>query len=283
MEYEIFKKDYIRLNFLDKVINTKSVAFDLFLESDGKEKNFLEVRDSDKNVYRFNNFNVTEDVADNCITFRPTVIGCYVYFKLDSNDDLKMDIVQNGTNLVAQSFDLPAGVTKIIFDPQGSKNYIMKIDHIEDRPGKQTAPNDTHEIIHDEEPEDRREQLLQSNQRMEADIAKLNSEIADLENRNQQLADQKKSRIQQLEKIKAEYDKNCSDYAREIEEIKARYGIDKEILELYENKNTAPAEDLFRQAEAVIQQIEERIRIFVGSQARKTAEIEGELKIGRKE
>ena len=98
----------------------------MFLEIDGVEKDYNDIR-SEKSVYRFNNFNVSEDTTQNTITFRPVVIGCYSYFKIISSTSVKIDIVKNGTTTVAKEFDIPSGETKIEFEPKGVQSYIMRL------------------------------------------------------------------------------------------------------------------------------------------------------------
>ena len=129
-EYEFFSKDYIKFYVLNETVGSKTVTFKLFLESDGTEKDFLDIRASGRNVYRFNNFNVSEDVTNNCITFRPNVVGCYVYFLIASENPIKVEIIKNGTNTAAQAFELGEGESRIEFQPNGTRKYDMKITNI---------------------------------------------------------------------------------------------------------------------------------------------------------
>ena len=84
-----------------------------------------------------------------------------------------------------------------------------------------------------------------------------------------------------MDKLQNEYDKDYSNYSSDVEEISSRYNIDAEILKLYADKDITPIEDLLKKAEDDIKQIEEQIKLFVEAQEKKTAEIEGELKIGK--
>ena len=125
-EFEINKKDYIKLNLYKETVVQKTVEFKLFLEIDNVEKDLFDVRNGSK--YRFNNFNVTEDEIENYITFRPITIGCYLYFRLICQTPVRIDIVKNGSSTVAQSYDIPIGETKIEFDPKGIDACLMKLD-----------------------------------------------------------------------------------------------------------------------------------------------------------
>jgi hypothetical protein len=52
---------------------------------------------------------------------------------------------------------------------------------------------------------------------------------------------------------------------------------------MYADKEVVPVEELIERAKSDINQVEEQVRVFIDAQARKTAEIENELKIGKKE
>lgn len=367
-EYEFFSKDYIKFYMLNETVNTRAVSFKLFLESDGNEKDFFDVRTQGRNVYRFNNFNVSEDATNNCITFRPNVVGCYVYFSIGTQSAIKVEIIRNGTNTVAEAFDLPAGTTKLDFHPQGTKKYDLKltfdsavpetvpqpqantpspgaaaepalnpfetdftdfsanvytppsvapapvIDTPKPEPYTAPAPSvygtpapaepaanpysapapqpapaissfGSDQYVSEQVKERQRtiDQLERSNDRLGDDIADLEKKIRDLEGKNQQLIDKKKNLTSHLEKLQEEFDKDYSNYSADVEEINSRFNIDAEILKLYEDKDVTPIETLIQNAEDSIKAVEDQIRVFIEAQERKTAEIENELKIGKKE
>lgn len=372
-EYEFFSKDYIKLYMLNDTVNTRAVSFKLFLESEGKETDFLDVRTAGRSVYRFNNFNVSEDATNNCITFRPNVVGCYVYFSIGIAALVKVEIIRNGTNTVAEAFDLQPGTTKIEFQPQGTKKYALKLSfdstvpevtahpsenasntpeqaaptinpfetdftdfssgivatnasapapsvstpmpepssfeassvytapassvsaHTEPvvntytAPAPRPAPSVSSFGISSASSEEIKEknrtidQLDRSNDRLNDDIAELEKKIRELDNKNQDLVDKKKNLTLHLDKLQAEFDKDYSNYSSDVEEISSRYKIDAEILKLYGDKEVTTIEQLLQNAENDIKMIEDQIKVFVEAQERKTAEIENELKIGKKE
>ena len=133
------------------------------------------------------------------------------------------------------------------------------------------------------EDEEKINQLIDSNSRLESDISDLKIKIQELENKNLGLTENKKNLIKHMDKLQAEYDKDYQSYEADIEEIKSKYTIDDEILRMYADKDVSSIEELLKNAEADILQIEEQVRIFVEVQQRKTADIEAELKIGKKE
>lgn len=350
-EYEFFSKDYIKFYVLNETVNSKTATFKLFLESEDAEKEFLDVRASGRNVYRFNNFNISEDATNNCITFRPNVVGCYVYFLISSQNPIKVEIIKNGTNTVAQAFELGKGESKIEFSPNGTRKYDLKITNAQtgvpqttdnvirrESAEKQTinpvdsdfnvpSPFDNsrsatsnqvqngsvrnasltdfggfdsfmnehsqssytniRETVASSEEKREKEraadQMERSNSILENDIAELENRTRELERKNRELIDRKKILTSHLDRLQEEFDKEYSNYNSDVEEISSRYHIDSEILKLYADKEVTPIEELLRRAEDDIRQIEEQIRVFVEAQERKTADIENELKIGKKD
>lgn len=385
-EFDILSKDYIKLNFLNEIVNTNAVKMNVYLEIDGVEKDFLEVRTAGKNAYRFNNFNVSEDATSNCLTFRPIVIGCLAYFKISSSQELRVEVVKNGTNSVAQSFNISAGEAKIEFDPQGTSKYVMKVEQISvETPSaapetpvaqpvqtgsvsfgsdfgsdftmgaapvpevklnqsetqtsqQETERSSTPSAVNSFESEfsgfnvapipvsqqantvpasvvpptpisqpdvapipvatpsfttassedlrakqNELNDLQHSETRINSEISELEVKIAEINDKIQKLADNKKHLVEHMEKLQAEYNKDYSNYEKDVEEIKSKYDIDEEILLMYADKEVVPIEELVERVKADVNQVEEQIRIFIDAQARKTAEIENELKIGKKE
>lgn len=128
-ELVLLKKDIIRLNFL-KEINDKTVSLKLFLEVDGKEKDINEIKQTGQTEYRFNNFNVIENSADNKITFNHNVIGCLLYFKINTTSKLSIDILKKDTNAVANTIEILPGETKITFNPNANKQYDITVEQL---------------------------------------------------------------------------------------------------------------------------------------------------------
>lgn len=311
-DFEVMAKDYIKFKFLNEVLSNK-VALNVFLESEGVEKSFSDVR-SDNSVYRFNNFNVSEDTVQNAVTFRPIVVGCSMYFKIVAKSTVQMDIIKNGTTTVAKEFSFQAGETKVDLISQGTQKYDVvvsstKIETSESNIVTEAAGQTFNPMENPfggggfKEPEPtfvsesvvssydgtqgecvkQQEQLLQGNLRMESDIANLQNEVLQLEKKNRTLVNNKKYLIQQLDKLQAEYDKDYLSYESELEEIRSRYTVDKEIIGFYADKEVVAVEELMLRAENAMNEIEEQIKVFVTAQQKKTNDIESELKIGKKD
>ncbi len=125
-EFEFHKRDSIRLYFLKEAVKERTVKFGLFLESDGKEKDFLTIRGEGKEKYRFNNFDVIENPGDNSITFSPNVIGCFVYFSIQSNEPLRAEYIEKGKSIPSRVFEL-RGKSRLDFKPLQMKKYDLSL------------------------------------------------------------------------------------------------------------------------------------------------------------
>ncbi len=260
-EYEILKKDSIKFYFLREALESAVTSFRLFLESDAQEKDFSSIRSTGKNGYRFNNFTVTEDAANNCITFRPNVIGCYVCFTISTEEHpVRVELLKNGSETPSESFELPCGVSKLDFYPREYKKYALKISCRESETGK----------------------LAKSNEKLKAEIGGLEEKKKELLNENLELKEKKRKLEAGLESLKRECDKDYLKQREEAEELRARYGIDEEILKLYADKNVTPVEELRERVEADLKQLEEQIAVFVTAREKKQAEIESEMRGGKK-
>lgn len=309
VQFELMTKDYIKFYFLNEVLHTKTTDFNLYLEIEDSERNFLDIK-SEANVYRFSNFNVSEDNLKNCITFRPIIIGCYTYFRIDANTPTIVEIVRNGSNTVADSFTLAVGESKIVFAPQGAKKYTVTVsdDNLNNKvqyKGNTVRPqSSTNQSINEEKnvqesineekniqksinEEMNIQKSLNENRNhfksVNEDIDMLSSKIEEMQAKNAILEEKKKNLEDTLEKIKNEYEKNYSNFENELEELKSKYKVDKEVLMLYSDSAIKPIEELLAQADAAIEKVEEQIRIFIMARQKKTAQIEDELQIGRKE
>lgn len=310
MKFDLMAKDYIKFYLLNEVVNRKVVKFHLYLESEGIERDFLDIK-TDKAVYRFNNFNVSEDVTNDCITFRPIVVGCYSYFEIEGQLPVKIEIIRNGTSTVEQTITLMPGKTKIVFEPDGIKKYRLIIEQT--NPTSQatiTLPeNEVHQaggayvqnvqtqympmqntttqnvpmrqdLLHNLENE--RRNLILGNDRISEEINKINEDIIQIEEKKKQLTENRNHLQIHMENLKNEYEKDYSKFESDAEDIRARYLVDEELIRMYAGKEVKPIEELFVQAENLLENIEQQIKNFVTVQEKKMAEIEDELKIGKK-
>lgn len=312
MGYELYKKDCVKIYLLNEVVNEKTSGIEVYLESDGMERNFLSIRKEGSDTYQFNNFIVTEIPSENCIMFKPNVVGCPAFIMITSDKDIEIEVIRNGATAVDRCFSMLAGEVKVEFAPENYTKYNLYVTQIMTAYGEeeiQSMVSDTQQTLHEvqddtknllsditatnteiENEKKKKEQLISEKESLSAeheslalDVKTLSSDIEKLETDKQKLTDDKKSLTEKLDKIKIEYDKDYSVYKDEIEEIKRNYNVDAEILKYYEDKDVNSIEELIDKAKKDIELIEEQIRVFVDAKARKTAEIESELKLGKKE
>lgn len=329
MQFELMAKDYIRLYFLNEVLHTKTTEFYLYIEIEDSETNFLDIK-SGIGVYRFNNFNIAEDITSNCITFRPIIVGCYTYFRIDGNTPTIVEIVRNGSGNVSETFTLSEGESKLVLVPQGSKKYIVtvsdenikaekkmrptlkaekeirpapKAEGLDSFSGRHKVQEDTEEKVTSDSGQCHTDQLhkeqlykeqlhteINSRHRAEIDNASLNKDIEELkeqiealEQSNRLLEEKRQNLKDTLVKMKDEYDKNYAGYESELKELQSRYAVDKEILLMYSDSKVMPIEELLARAETAVTRVEEQVRLLIAAKQKKTAQIEDELQIGRKE
>ncbi len=281
-QFELFKKDCLILKFL-KEINNRNVDVVLFLEADGVERNLLDIRPEGEKMYRFNNFTITEDEENNEVTFRPNVIGCYVYLKITCTEKVDVEIVRNGSTETDKVIHLTEGVSKIELNPVNMKGYNVSvqvpagINQI-----SESISNSCQQKSLDKYNENATT-LEKINTCLDADIKTVQSKIQILENQKLELSNRKAEYKNHLDKIQAEYDKDYSGYEAQLEDLRSTYDIDKEFIMMYENKEIEPIEELMRKAEEAIAKVEEQIRLIVKAKSDKTRMVEEELRIGKKD
>lgn len=283
-QFELIKKDSLKLKFL-KEINNKNVDVVLFLEADGVERNLLDVRPEGEEMYRFNNFTITETVESNEVTFKPNVIGCYVYLKITCTEAVDIEIVRNGAVQADKVIHLTEGVSKLELNPVDMTKYNVKVQEPTVTPRKNEIPVDPVQSSQQKVLDTYNENaatLEKLNTCLDADIKTVQSKIQILEGQKSELSNRKAEYKVHLDKLQAEYDKDYSGYEADLEDLRSTYSIDKELIMMYENKEIETIEELLRKAEEAIAGVEERIRLFANAKAKKTAEIEEELRIGKK-
>lgn len=312
VEYELLKKDIVRIYCFNETVNDKSTSLVMYLESDGNERNYLQVRNAGANSFQFNNFVVTEKPEENCIEFKPNVVGCPAYIKINSGNDVRIELIRNGANAPESEVNILAGETKIEYSPEGYSKYHLYIHQLstamtpEDMQSMaETSHRELYALKYDNEKllqditdtnaeidefkrkknqlSEEKSALSEEKNSLSENVVSLNKEIEQIADDKLKLTDDKAKLIEKLDKIKEEYDKDYEVYRDEIEEIKRNYDVDAEILKYYEDKEVTPIEDLIENAKKDIGLIEEQIRLFVDAKARKTASIENELRIGKKE
>lgn len=121
MQFEWNSKDSISFGLYKEVIESKNAQFLIWLESDNKEVNLIDLRTGGAE-YRFNNFVIKENSENNTITFCPNIAGCPAYFKINSSDSFRMSIVRKDGTAGNEATFQP-GETKLELNPVGMRMY----------------------------------------------------------------------------------------------------------------------------------------------------------------
>ncbi len=315
--FDFYGRDYLKF-YLLRETESDAVSFQLAAESDAEEMDFRELHAQGKTVYRFHNFNVSEDTEENCVTFRPNAVGEGVQFFLSADVPVRAAIIRNGSSSVAHSIELPTGETQLVLMPQGIEKYELQVESQssdvkegskpEKRQGSATeeertatdlfeagfeVPVRTERSAFGREPEigqntsvrqqlaglERENgQLAAGNAKLEEAVRELEKKKAELEQKNEELSRRKKNLLLHLDRLQEEYEKDYAAFGREAEELTATYDIDAKLLSFYAGKEVTPAEELIREAEQALFRLEEQIQRFVKAQEKKMADIEKELK-----
>jgi len=126
MQFEWNSKDTVSFGLYKEVIESKSAQFLLWLESDNKEVNLLDLR-TGSSEYRFNNFIIKENSDNDTISFCPNIAGCPAYFRISSNSSFHMSITRkDGTAGDESTFQ--AGETKLELNPAGMRVYKVNVE-----------------------------------------------------------------------------------------------------------------------------------------------------------
>ena len=126
MQFEWNSKDTVSFGLYKEVIESKSAQFLLWLESDNKEVNLLDLR-TDSAEYRFNNFVIKENSDNDTISFCPNIAGCPAYFRISSKSPFHMSVTRkDGTAGDESTFQ--AGETKLELNPAGMRVYKVNVE-----------------------------------------------------------------------------------------------------------------------------------------------------------
>lgn len=125
MQFEWNTKDSVSFELYKEVIESKNAQFFIWLESDNKEINLVELR-TGESEYRFNNFIIKENSDSNTITFCPNIAGCPVYFRIKSNEPFHMSVTRK-EGIQGEENIFQPGETKIELNPVGMRMYKVNV------------------------------------------------------------------------------------------------------------------------------------------------------------
>ena len=113
---------------------------------------------------------------------------------------------------------------------------------------------------------------------IDSELQRIEAEISVIERQKHELAQKKKSAVNHLEMIEAEYKKDYATLEQELDEIKSRMESDASIIEYYKDQEVMPVEIIFQEIKLKLEDAEKQIRFFIEAKQRKTMDIEGEIK-----
>lgn len=152
MQFEWNSKDSVSFELYKEVIEGKKAQFLIWLESDNKEVDLVDLR-ADGTEYRFNNFVIKENSDNNTITFCPNIAGCPAYFRINSSEPFHMSITRkDGSSGDESTFQ--AGETKLELNPAGMRMYKVNVE------GKISFGQDNAQEAKKEEPKEQLEESV---------------------------------------------------------------------------------------------------------------------------
>ncbi len=266
-EFEIFRKDLIKLNVYNEVVVNNAISLEFFLDSNSNGTDYINsIHNEDAVMNRYGCFNISEEKNTGFITIRPALIKMSLKIILVYNvrpaESKTLSVYRNGKTEVEKMFDINSNCSSIELIPYGEK-YIMKINYAD------TDSNTT-----EDESVKAQSEVQTVQNAVSAETAVENTQSADSSDGVQNMETGDTPDIQKLEAIKAESQKDYEHYAEKINDLKESYKFDKALLEYYKDKDLVPIEKLFSELEEKIKAAEEQIVLFINERQNKTKEIE---------
>ena len=117
---------------------------------------------------------------------------------------------------------------------------------------------------------------------VDSELSRVENEITIIEEKQGELAQKRKSAIDHLERIEAEYKKDYAALEAELADIQSRMEADESIIEFYKDRDITPVEVLLQEAKLKLEEAELQIKLFIEAKQKKTSDIEGEIKSNKK-
>ncbi|MDD6490139.1 MAG: hypothetical protein PUG48_10075 [Clostridia bacterium] len=290
-EFEIFRKDLIKLNIYKEVVADKTVLLDFFLDGSAVGTDYSQdIHDENIVMNRYGCFNISEDKNSGSITIRPALVKLSLKISITCrqpfNDNKTLTVYRDGKTEAETSFDITNNCESIELIPENDK-YIMKINYSEN-------VSDTENTVNAQQAETPVQAAnTVNNQQTETPIQTENIQPTAVQNTVQPVVEtnnpptpsvenkpenQNKSTgeipQQKLDAIKTESEKDYEQYAEKLGTVKAEYEFDKSVIEYYKDHDLVPIEKIFAEIDEKLKSAEEQIKLFVEARQNKTKEIE---------
>lgn len=255
-EFEIFRKDLIKLNIYKEVVSDNTVSLKFFLDGNGNGNDyFKDIHEDDVVVNRYGCFNISEDKNGGFITIRPALVNMglkiVLVYKQPFTENKTLTIFRNGITEPERNIDINR-CSSIEFVVDGNK-YIMKINS--DDNGSVT-------------------ENISYGQSVINQSATENNNVKNTADNIQTQNTQNEISSGKLDAIKAESEKDYAQYAEKLDALKEDYNFDKSLLEYYKDNDLVPIEKIFSELDEKIKEAENQITLFINARRDKTKEIE---------
>lgn len=275
-EFEIFRKDLIKLNIYKEVVADKSVLLDFFLDGNSVGTNYFDdIHDENIVMNRYGCFNISEDKNSGSITIRPALIKFALKISIicrqPFSEQKTLTVYRDGKTDAETAFDITNNCESVELIPENDK-YIMKINYNGSTPNTENT-TDAQQSEAPVQTENIRESTAQNTVQtvIETNTPAIseNENKADSQNKNTGEIPQQK-----LDAIKAESEKDYGQYAEKLKTVREEYGFDKSVIEYYKDHDLVPIEKIFAEIDEKLKSAEEQIKLFVEARQNKTKEIE---------
>ena len=290
-EFEIFRKDLIKLNIYKEVVADRSVSLEFFLDGNAAGTDYsVDIHDENIVMNRYGCFNISEDKNSGSITIRPALVKFSLKISVICQQPFAekktLTVFRDGKTDAETSFDITNNCESIELIP-GNDKYIMKINYGEDVPNAEnTNPAQQPEtpVQAENTPDTQQaETSVQAENTQPTAVQNTVQTVAETENPQTPTAENKPETQnkntdeipqEKLDAIKAESEKDYEQYAEKLETVKEEYEFDKSVIEYYKDHDLVPIEKIFAEIEEKLKSAEEQIKLFVEARQNKTKEIE---------
>jgi hypothetical protein len=273
---EIFIMDFIKLKLRKEFIEGHA---DLGMSGFPP---LSQARSGSASDYMYGPFRVSETSADDSIILRPVQIDGDIELSLTVTErpaaDASLHVLRhdNADGVPAYQAALKKGEYRFRLSPVDGQKYVMHTDMTEDEaadaPDEEFAENRPQSALLDVKTQD--------NQILQRAAVELERRIAELSAENAALEEKRRFLSGDFDRLREEYEKNKSAFDGELEELKAQFNIDADILSYYRDKTPAPVGELMARVREGIEAIEVQIRLLVSARREESVLIDKKTSVG---
>jgi len=253
-EYFINLKDALKLNILKELL-TQQIEISLILDSRPPQDYTTKIHSDSSRVSVFGKFNLSEDTTGETLSIRPVTFENklkIIFTPTKSLTNKTISIYRGASKQIETTFDITPELIALELIPINNIKYRLLL-HYQDS-------------------------QLSTTTEFDPELMSIETQIADIQQKQNDLFKQKKTALKKLKTIEAEYQKNFDAMQTELELLKSQMTADASILEYYKDKDIAPVETLIADIKNKIEEMENQIRLFITAKQQKMMDIEAEIK-----